>query len=138
MMENHIGAIFMPHGLGHMVGIDTHDVGGFVKGTGKRKDHPSLSALRLGRKLEAGMCITIEPGCYFNPATLEKAFKDPVKSKFLNIEKIKQYLDFGGVRIEDDFVITKDGCENMTTAPRSIEEIEKFMKNNRVEQPIFN
>jgi hypothetical protein len=70
------------------MGIDTHDVGGYPAGT-VRVDEPGLRSLRCGRVLEAGMCITTEPGIYFIPALLEPAMVDPVQSKFLNIEMIK-------------------------------------------------
>lgn len=126
MMENHIGALFMPHGLGHLMGIDTHDCGGYPNGM-KRSDSPSLRSLRCGRVLEENMVVTVEPGIYFIPALLDPALADPVKSKFLVAEKIETFRGFGGVRIEDDVIVTKTGMENMTTAPRTVKEIEEWI-----------
>lgn len=126
MMENHIGPIFMPHGLGHFMGLETHDVGGYPEGT-KRPTEPGFRNLRCGRILEAGMVITVEPGLYFIKHCIETAKKNPNQAKFLNFEKIKEFEDFGGVRIEDDVIVTPNGAENMTTAPRTVEEIEAVM-----------
>eukprot|EP01128_Nolandella_sp_AFSM9_P009139 TRINITY_DN5775_c0_g1_i1.p1 TRINITY_DN5775_c0_g1~~TRINITY_DN5775_c0_g1_i1.p1 ORF type:complete len:511 (+),score=97.07 TRINITY_DN5775_c0_g1_i1:24-1535(+) len=127
MVENHIGALFMPHGLGHLLGIDTHDVGGYV-GDMKRSTEPGLCSLRLGRQLQEGMVLTIEPGVYFIRALLLPAFEDPKQSPFLNVAKLTDMLSFGGVRIEDDIVVTATGIENMSAGcPRTIEEIEAIM-----------
>lgn len=60
-----IAAVFQPHGLGHFLGLDVHDVGGYLKGYPERSSKPGLKALRTARPLEAGMAVTIEPGCYF-------------------------------------------------------------------------
>jgi Xaa-Pro dipeptidase len=73
LMENDIFALFFPHGLGHFLGLDTHDVGGYPKGV-ERIDRPGIRFLRARRELQAGMVITIEPGLYFIPALLKKAF----------------------------------------------------------------
>jgi len=127
MLKNHVGAVFMPHGLGHLLGLDTHDVGGYPKGV-ERINEPGLKSLRCRRPLEAGMVITVEPGVYFIESLLEAAFKNPSQAKFLNVEKIKTFMSFGGVRIEDDVIVTNTGIENMTTVPRSVEEIEKLMR----------
>jgi len=127
MLKNHIAALFMPHGLGHFLGIDTHDPGGYPPGI-ERIMEPGIKSLRSGRILESGMVITVEPGIYFIEHLLEPAFKDPVKSQFLNVDKLKNYMKFGGIRIEDDVIVTETGIENMTTAPRTIEDIEATMK----------
>ncbi|KAG0504535.1 hypothetical protein KC19_N022400 [Ceratodon purpureus] len=82
MMESRLGAIFMPHGLGHFLGLDTHDTGGYPLGT-ERISAPGLKSLRTVRTLEQGMVITVEPGCYFIEALLVPALEDPVKSNFL-------------------------------------------------------
>jgi len=127
MMEAFIGNLFMPHGLGHLLGIDTHDVGGYPDGL-KRSEEPGLRSLRLGTNLAAGMIVTVEPGCYFVPYVLETAFKNPDQVKFLNVDKIRSMYDFGGVRIEDDVLIWADGIENLSSgAPRTIEEIESWL-----------
>jgi len=126
LVKNHIGALFMPHGLGHFMGLDTHDVGGFPDGVERLSD-PGIRSLRTGRTLEEGMVITVEPGIYFIAAVLDPALKDPVKSKFLVAEKIEKFRHFGGVRLEDDVIITKNGIENMTQIPRQVHEIEAWI-----------
>ena len=65
MFEKRIGFLFMPHGLGHFIGLDVHDVGGYLGHTPKRNTEPGLKNLRTARIMEAGNCISIEPGCYF-------------------------------------------------------------------------
>jgi Xaa-Pro dipeptidase len=115
LMEQNIFALFFPHGLGHFLGLDTHDPGGYPKGV-QRIDRPGLRYLRARRTLETGMVVTIEPGCYFIPALLEPAFANPAVNRFLNVEKLTSMLDFGGIRIEDNLIITPDGNENLTTA----------------------
>lgn len=126
MMTSNLGPIFMPHGLGHLLGIDTHDPGGYPKGLERRKE-PGLKALRTARVLQEGMVITVEPGCYFIDALLLPAMKNPEISKFFNQEVISRFTGFGGVRIESDVLVTAAGCYNMTKCPREIHEIEAAM-----------
>jgi len=126
MIKNDIGALFMPHGLGHFMGLDTHDVGGYPEGV-ERPTGPGIKSLRAGRVLEEGMVITVEPGIYFIEATLVPALKNPIHSKFLVAEKIQKFLNFGGIRLEDDVIVTKDGIENMTQIPRQVHEIEAWI-----------
>uniref|UniRef100_A0A6B2L3E9 Xaa-Pro dipeptidase n=1 Tax=Arcella intermedia TaxID=1963864 RepID=A0A6B2L3E9_9EUKA len=127
MMANYVGALFMPHGLGHLLGLDTHDVGGYPEGT-SRSTEPGLKSLRYGGLLEKNMVITVEPGIYFIRAVLEPAFLNPQVNIFLNEEKIRKFLDFGGIRIEDDVIVLENGIENMSRGcPRSIEDIEALM-----------
>jgi Xaa-Pro dipeptidase len=113
----------MPHGLGHFLGIDTHDVGGYPAGT-HRPSEAGYASLRTVRALKAGNYITVEPGCYFIDVLLDAALSDPVKSKFLVADKINSYRGFGGVRIEDDVLVTETGCENFTLSPRTVSDIE--------------
>ncbi|MBR9917333.1 aminopeptidase P family protein [bacterium] len=127
MMEENIFALFFPHGLGHFLGLDTHDVGGYPKGV-DRIERPGIKFLRARRELLPGMVVTIEPGIYFVPAVLEPAIADPEKNQFLNTEKVESLLGFGGVRIEDDIIVTEDGMENMTNVPKEVTEIEDLMK----------
>lgn len=127
MMEENIFALFFPHGLGHFLGLDTHDVGGYPKGV-DRIERPGIKFLRARRELQPGMVITIEPGIYFVPAVLEPAIADPEKNKFLNTEKVESLLGFGGVRIEDDIIVTEEGMENMTNVPKKVDEIEGLMR----------
>ncbi|GIY01517.1 xaa-Pro dipeptidase [Caerostris extrusa] len=136
MMEANLGAIFMPHGLGHFMGCDVHDVGGYLEGEPERPTQPGLKSLRTARVLAQGMVLTIEPGIYFIDCVLDNALKDPKLSKFLISNKIEEYRNFGGVRIEDDIVITQVGCELMTKVPRTIVEIEDLMRaGQKIESP---
>lgn len=135
MMEKDVMPIFMPHGLGHLMGHDTHDVGGYSKDV-KRPTKKGFAKLRNGKVLQPGMLITVEPGIYFIKFLLDQAKADPVISKFLNLPVLARFENFGGVRIEDDIYITKTGIENLTLAPKSVEDIEAVMagKLTKVEQ----
>ncbi|WOL09087.1 xaa-Pro dipeptidase isoform X1 [Canna indica] len=126
MMEIRLGAIFMPHGLGHFLGIDTHDPGGYSQGLERPKE-PGLKSLRTIRELQEGMVITVEPGCYFIDALLVPALEDAITSKFLDRNVIERYKRFGGVRIESDVLVTADGSKNLTNCPRETWEIEAVM-----------
>lgn len=126
MMCRRLGAVFMPHGLGHFLGLDTHDPGGYTKGMERSKE-PGLKALRTIRELKEGMVITVEPGCYFIDALLVPALEDSITSKFFNSEELGRYKNFGGVRIESDMYVTADGCRNLTNCPRETWEIEAVM-----------
>ncbi|PKI71100.1 hypothetical protein CRG98_008501 [Punica granatum] len=108
----------MPHGLGHLLGIDTHDPGGYPKGLERPKE-PGLSSLRTARELLEGMVITVEPGCYFIDALLEPAMESSKTAKFFNHEAVARFRGFGGVRIESDVV------------PRQESEIEAVMAGGR-------
>lgn len=129
MMEKNIFALFFPHGLGHFLGLDTHDVGGYPKGVDKI-DRPGLKFLRARRTFEPGMVLTIEPGLYFIPALLKPAFEDPEKSAFLNADRIEPHLHTGGVRIEDNVIVTASGNENLTNVPKERSEIEALIASN--------
>ncbi|KAL3469662.1 putative Xaa-Pro aminopeptidase [Aspergillus californicus] len=113
--------IFFPHGLGHHVGLEVHDVSAQPI-TASNNNHqkqefvPQMSTPLL---LE-GMVITIEPGLYFNELALKNAQKLPL-AKYINFEKAIQYIPIGGVRIEDDLLVTRTGYENLTTAPKGEE-----------------
>lgn len=119
MMAAGINGIFQPHGLGHLLGLDVHDVGAYLDHCPKRPTDKGVTALRFARDLKAGMYLTVEPGCYFIDHLLDKALNDPVQKKFLVPEVIKRFRGFGGVRIEDDVLIKKDGCENFSIVPRT-------------------
>lgn len=95
MIEAHLGATFMPHGLGHLIGCDVHDVGGYVEGTPERSPHPGVGKLRTSRVLVEGMVMTTEPGCYFIDALLDGALADPSKSKFINNDILSRFRGFG-------------------------------------------
>lgn len=127
MMEQNIFALFFPHGLGHFLGLDTHDVGGYPQGV-ERIDRPGVRFLRVRRELMPGMVITIEPGIYFIPALLKPALENEEQAKYLNEKRIKSLFNFGGIRIEDNLIITEDGYENLTDVPKEIKEIENVMQ----------
>ncbi len=126
LIAQHIPALFMPHGLGHFMGLDVHDPGGYPEGI-SRIDEPGIRSLRCGRKLEEGMVITVEPGIYFIDAVLEPALGNPAISHLLSHDVLKQFRSFGGVRIEDDVLVTSVGSENFTRVPREVPEIEAVM-----------
>uniref|UniRef100_K7ES25 Xaa-Pro dipeptidase n=2 Tax=Homininae TaxID=207598 RepID=K7ES25_HUMAN len=126
MVQAHLGAVFMPHGLGHFLGIDVHDVGGYPEGV-ERIDEPGLRSLRTARHLQPGMVLTVEPGIYFIDHLLDEALADPARASFLNREVLQRFRGFGGVRIEEDVVVTDSGIELLTCVPRTVEEIEACM-----------
>lgn len=127
LMANRIGKLFFPHGLGHLLGLRTHDVGGYNRGCPERL--PELSSLRFRRNIEKGMVFTNEPGCYFIEFILNKAYEDPVQSQFLVKDKIQEYMEVGGVRLEDDLAIKEDGtAEILNKVPRSVEQVEACMR----------
>ncbi|CAM5150991.1 unnamed protein product [Eretmochelys imbricata] len=126
MVKVHLGAIFMPHGLGHLLGIDVHDVGGYPEGV-DRIDLPGLKSLRTARVLKEGMVLTVEPGIYFIDRLLDQALNDLSQSCFINNEVLQRFRRFGGVRIEDDIAVAANGMELLTCVPRTVEEIEAFM-----------
>ena len=128
-------ALFMPHGLGHMMGIDVHDMedlGQCYVGYDdevRPSDQFGLASLRMGRRLQEGFVITDEPGCYFIPALIDKWRTEKIHTSFLNYETIEKFKDFGGIRLEDDILITADGSRftGEKHIPITIEEVEKFM-----------
>jgi len=127
-------ALFFPHGLGHMLGLDVHDMEGlgedFVGYTEsiKRSDQFGLAYLRMGRELEPGFVITNEPGCYFIPALIAQWKAEKKLAQFINYKEVDAYLDFGGVRIEDDVLITDTGSRVLgTPIPKTVDEVEQTM-----------
>jgi Xaa-Pro dipeptidase len=127
LVELRLGAVFMPHGLGHLLGLDTHDVGGYLPGHPERSLLPGLKSLRMSRILQKDMVLTIEPGCYFIDHLLDQALQDPVVSQYLNGDLLQEYRGYGGVRLEDVVHITTEGVVNFTLCPRTPEEIEHVM-----------
>ncbi|MBB1488172.1 Xaa-Pro dipeptidase [Oceanospirillum sediminis] len=114
-MEQGITRTFYPHGLGHLLGLQVHDVGGWQQdesGTllNPPEEHPFL---RLTRTLEAGYVITVEPGVYFIPQLLQELKNSPA-SEHVNWVLVEQLLPYGGIRIEDNICVQKDGSENYT------------------------
>lgn len=124
-------ALFFPHGLGHMMGIDVHDMedlGEDYVGYNEEITRSKLfgtAYLRLGRKLEPGFVLTVEPGIYFIPELTDMWRSQGKFSEFLNYDRINEYRDFGGIRIEDDYVITEDGGRLLgEPAPKTVEDVE--------------
>ena len=127
MVALRLGGVFMPHGLGLFIGIDTHDVGGYLPNFPERQKGPGLKSLRTARVLGEGMCLTVEPGCYFIDYTIDNALADPALAKFIVPAEVDKYRGTGGVRLEDVLAITADGFVNYTMAPRGIDEVEMVM-----------
>ncbi|OZJ02587.1 hypothetical protein BZG36_03656 [Bifiguratus adelaidae] len=131
LVDNHIVAGFFPHGLGHLMGIDVHDVGGFPGGK-QRLTAPGLKNLRLRRQLQPNMVVTVEPGIYFCDFIISPLLQDPATAKFVDQEQLARYRKVGGVRIEDDIVITETGFDNLTRVPKTVADIEAVMAPGRV------
>lgn len=132
-------AMFLPHGLGHMMGMDVHDMEnldqinvGFDEETRPNLEQFGTNCLRMGRRLEEGFVVTDEPGIYFIPALIDEWKAKKHCAEFLNFDKLETYKDFGGIRIEDDVLITKDGCRfiGKDRIPYHPKDVEAFMANN--------
>lgn len=132
-------AMFLPHGLGHMLGMDVHDMEGlgqiyvgFDEETRPNLEQFGTNCLRMGRRLEEGFVVSDEPGIYFIPHLIDLWRKEQHCAEFLNFDLLEQYKDFGGIRIEDDLLITNDGCRFMGSEriPYHPKEIEELMENN--------
>ena len=128
-------ALFLPHGLGHMMGLDVHDMedlGQIYVGYDDEVRPSSqfgLASLRMGRRLQEGFVITDEPGCYFIPALIDKWRAEKMHTDFLNYDAIDKFKDFGGIRLEDDILITPEGSRftGEKRIPITIEEVEAIM-----------
>ena len=135
-------AMFLPHGLGHMMGMDVHDMEGlgqiyvgFDNETQPNLEQFGTNCLRMGRRLEPGFVVTDEPGIYFIPHLIDLWRKEQHCAEFLNFDKLEEYKDFGGIRIEDDLLITGDGCRflGQKRIPYHPAELEEFMGSRDVE-----
>lgn len=123
-------ALFLPHGIGHMLGLDVHDMEdlGDVVGHGKEKrpGQFGLNYLRLSRPLEAGFVLTVEPGVYFIPALIERWRSEGVHREFLDYDRIAALTGFGGIRTEDDVLVTPEGARVLgPPVPKTVEEVEE-------------
>ncbi|RLD50987.1 MAG: aminopeptidase P family protein [Bacteroidetes bacterium] len=135
-VANGAHALFYPHGLGHMMGMDVHDMEGLGENyvgydeTVQRSNQFGLAFLRMARKLEPGFVITVEPGIYFIPALIDIWKRENKLTDFINYQKLEEYRNFGGIRIEDDILITENACRVLgKPIPKTVKEIEDLMRN---------
>src|SRR2546429_254853 len=115
-MASAVTSVFLPHGIGHLLGLEVHDVAGFMRSPQggdipRPEGHPNL---RLTRVLEEGFVVTLEPGLYFIPQLLDAARADVRRARCINWPRVEALSKFGGIRIEDDLAVTRDGRENLT------------------------
>ncbi len=128
LVERDAQALFFPHGLGHMLGLATHDAGGCLAGR-EPGERPSLRYLRADLPLQPGYVVTIEPGVYFIRALLEDADLRARYPDAVVWERVDALLDFGGIRIEDDILVGEDGPEVLSAAtPKSLDAIEALRR----------
>jgi Xaa-Pro aminopeptidase len=136
MVAAGVAGLFMPHGLGHNMGLDVHDMedlGEDLVGYGddqKRSSQLGLGSLRMARRLVPGNVITDEPGIYFIPALIEKWKADGTNAAFVRFDRLKDYYDFGGIRLEDDVLVTADGARRLgpNRLPIAPDDVEAAMK----------
>ncbi len=132
-VQNGAHALFFPHGFGHMLGLDVHDMENLgeeyigYNDEVHRINQFGTAYLRLGRRLKPGFVITNEPGIYFIPPLIEKWKAEKINTRFINFDRLESYLDFGGIRLEDDILVTETDCEiigeRIPVAPDEIENI---------------
>ncbi len=128
-------AMFLQHGLGHMMGMDVHDMEGLGQvyvgfdDEVRPSDQFGTNCLRCGRRLQPGFVMTDEPGIYFIPALIDKWKAEKMHTAFINYDMLEEYRDFGGIRIEDDILITEDGCRVLgkDIIPYHPDDVEAFM-----------
>lgn len=128
--------LFMPHGLGHQLGLDVHDMEGLGENNvgydekTVRSKNFGTAYLRLAKELKPGIVLTVEPGCYFIPALIDQWKSEQKHSNFINYDLLETYKDFGGIRIEDDILVTETGNRVLgKPIPKTIEEVEAIMAN---------
>lgn len=133
LVARDVHSLFFPHGIGHLLGLDVHDMedlgdlAGYEPGR-KRSDRFGLSYLRLNRPLQAGMLVTIEPGFYQIPAIINDQKVRSIYQYTVNWERLSQFADVRGIRIEDDILVTKNGSEILTdTLPTDASAIEELV-----------
>ena len=134
IVANGAHSLLMPHGLGHMMGLDVHDMENYGQINVGYDDEtrPSnqfgLGSLRCGRRLQPGFVITDEPGCYFIPALIDKWHAEGTNKDFINFDELEKWKDFGGIRIEDDILVTETGARVLgKPIPKTVAEIEEVM-----------
>ena len=135
-VRNGAHAMFMPHGLGHMMGMDVHDMEGlgqtyvgFDEEVQPNLEQFGTNFLRCGRRLQEGWVMTDEPGIYFIPALIDEWRAKGINKDFLNFDLLETYKDFGGIRLEDDILITKEGCRFLgdKLIPYHTKDVEEFL-----------
>jgi len=131
-------ALFFPHGLGHMLGLDVHDLEGLGEDfvgydeTVLRSDQFGLAYLRLARRLEPGFVLTCEPGLYFIPALIDRWRSEARFADFIDYDKVEAFRDFTGIRIEDDVLVTSHGGRLLgEPIPKTVKDVEKAMAGRR-------
>jgi Xaa-Pro aminopeptidase len=127
-------ALFFPCGVGHLLGLDVHDMEDFGEqwigydDKYKRSSQFGLASLRFARPLKPGIAITVEPGIYFIPQLIEMWQSEKKFSEYINYNAVKKYKKFGGIRIEDNIAVTENGCRVLgKPIPKEVEEIETIM-----------
>ncbi|HOY15619.1 MAG TPA: M24 family metallopeptidase, partial [Saprospiraceae bacterium] len=128
-------ALFFPHGLGHMIGLDVHDLENLGEDnvgydeTISRSKQFGLRSLRMAKKLEIGHVVTVEPGIYFIPELIALWKNEQKFSEFINYQTLESYLDFGGIRIEDDYVVVAGGSKKLgdVNLPKEIGDVESVL-----------
>ena len=127
-------ALFFPHGLGHMMGLDVHDMENLGENhvgyddTVERSAQFGLAYLRLAKELKPGFVLTVEPGVYFIPALIDQWKGENKFSEFIDYDRVEQFNNFGGIRIEDDVLVTTAGHRVLgKPIPKEVEEIETIM-----------
>ncbi|GAO20044.1 uncharacterized protein UV8b_03348 [Ustilaginoidea virens] len=121
ILDARTSVAFFPHGLGHYLGMDTHDTGGNANPKDKDK---MFRYLRLRGHVPAGAVVTVEPGIYFCRFIIKPYLDDAPHSKYIDANVLEKYWDVGGVRLEDNVYVTEKGCQNLTTAIKEISEVE--------------
>ena len=126
--------LFFVHGLGHMIGLDVHDMedlGENYVGYDdelRRSEEFGTGSLRFAKTLKPGMIVSNEPGIYFIPALIEKWKAENKFSEFINYSQVEKYMNFGGIRLEDEILITEDACRHWKKLPIEIKDVEDAMK----------
>ena len=129
-------ALFFPHGLGHLLGLDVHDMENYGENNFgydeklKRSTQFGLKSLRYAKPLVPGVVLTVEPGLYFIPTLIDKWQGEKKHADFINYDKVNEYRGFGGIRIEDDVVVMKNGSRVLgKPIPKAVEDVEDFASN---------
>ncbi len=132
-VEQGAHALFFPHGLGHMMGLDVHDMESLGEDyigyddKVKRSNQFGLAYLRLGKELKEGYVLTVEPGVYFIPALIDQWKNENKFAGFIDYDEVEKYRNFGGIRIEDDILVTGDGYRVLgKPIPKTVEEVEEY------------